>query len=78
MKEVKLELSGDDQPERMDLHAADLQEMFQSDQEGTTLICAACGKPMVEGFPTSFMVMAGVDLVCQHCEARNFLDTTAL
>ncbi|HEV7284124.1 MAG TPA: hypothetical protein VGN75_04635 [Kaistia sp.] len=78
MREVKLALIRDDQPERIEVDASFIQSMSPADEDGITLICGGCEKSMVEGFATGFMVMAGVDLVCQHCEAHNYLDTTAL
>ena len=78
MKVVKLELIRDDQPELMEIHADFIRGMVQPDEDGTTFVCGACDKPILEGFSTSSMVMAGVDLVCHHCQAHNHLDTTAL
>lgn len=76
MKNVKLELITSGQSTGAEIHG----DIFggEPDENGTTFLCGKCDKPIIEGFVSGFMEMAGVDLVCQHCGAHNYLDTTKL
>lgn len=74
MKTVKLALIEDGQSTGAEVHGSVLSG--SSDGTGTTYICGKCDKAIVEDFASGVIEMVGVDLVCQHCGAHNYLDTT--
>lgn len=49
-----------------------------SSEDGTTLLCGTCEKPIIEGYKADGFFMDQVDLVCQHCGAHNIMDASRL